>query len=253
MSGLTYVGKAPAEATDVETKISTEDLLNTGISRSYVTDRVNTLVSPKATKVYVDTKDNQFADVTYPTTQDALLVPNSAKGASGGVASLDNGSPPKIPSAQVPILGAGVLRGPYGPSSFSVGTTGLTPLKIAEWVINPLSWTSQLLAYANLSAQSVAGRTVIEIRAGTSAQTTYAAQTLISQGFGRSAFNDYQVINVIPVTALDNEGQDGVQDSWSPSTNLLVNMWMYDDGGGQSTITTGLVVTAPLFVMRVAQ
>lgn len=248
MAGLIYAGKSPVEAKDVETRTTTESVLSGGISRSYVSGRVNELVLAKATKVYVDTQDSQYADPAYYAAQDALLVPNAAKGAPSGVASLDGTG--KVPPPQVPVLGAGTLRGPFGPSTTSGGSTFDIPLKIAQWNAAVMSYTGQLLVWANVSCQSVDGRPVIEVRAGNSTQVSYASQTLIAQGTGRQFFNDYQMITVVPVTAQLGEGQDGVQDAYPSTTNLLVNMWMYDDAGGQVTTTSGLTPTACLFFAR---
>ena len=214
MAGLIYVGKVPAESKDIETRASTEDVLNSGISRDYVAGRVIELSASKATKVYVDNQDNLYADASYYPSRDALLVPNGARGTASGVASLDNNS--KVPSAQVPVLGAGILRGPYGPNTMFGGTTGATPLKVAQWNAFTMGYTGQLLAWGMIACQSVDGRTVVEIRAGTSTQVNYADQTLIAQGYGRQLYNDYQYIAVVPVTALDNEGADGLQDALDP-------------------------------------
>lgn len=250
MAGLSYVGKSPATTRDVETRLHTEGVLQSGISRGYVDGRVTDLAASRATKVYVDEQDSEFAETSYYPAQDLLLVPNAAKGAASGVASLDGSA--KVPTAQIPVLGAGILRGPYGPDQYFGGTTGTTPLKIAQWNPAVLGYTGQLLVWLNVSAQSIDGRPVIEVRAGNSTQTTYAAQTLIAQGVGREHFNDYQMITVVPVTALDGEGQDGVQDATPGSTNLLVNVWMYDDAGGQVTTAIGLMPTAALFIARTA-
>lgn len=250
MAGLTYVGKSPSTTTDVETRTHTESVLQGGISQTYVTSRVSELAQARATKVYVDTQDSQFADAAYYGQRDALLVPNAAKGVVSGVASLDSAS--KVPVAQTPVLGAGILRGPIGPTTFFGGTTNNVPLKIAQWDAAPSLYTGQLLAWANVSCQSVEGRPVVEIRYGNSTQTTYASQTLIAQGVGRQYFNDYQYLTVMPVTALLNEGQDGVQDSVPGTTNLLVNMWLFDDAGGQVTTAIGLTPTAALFIARTA-
>ncbi|ACU41447.1 hypothetical protein SEA_YASSIFIED_245 [Mycobacterium phage Yassified] len=250
MAGLLYIGKTPSASADVETRKDVETVLTGGVSRGYVDTRVATLSAAKATKVYTDTQDSQYATPDYYTSRDALLVPNSAKGAANGVASLD--ATTKVPDAQVPILGLGMVRGPIGPTSVDFsGTTGVTPLKIAQWDVGVIPVTSQLLAFAQCSVQSVGGRPVVEIRAGNSTQTTYASQTLIAMGYGDSFYNDFQMIHVTPVAA-NGEGQDGNQDAWAATTNLLVNMWLYDDGGGQSSIATGLIYTASLFLMRTA-
>ncbi|AON96989.1 minor tail protein [Mycobacterium phage Tonenili] len=250
MSGLLYVGRTPSASPDIETRKDVESVLTSGVSRGYVDTRVADLSASKATKVYVDSQDSQFATPDFYQSRDELLVPNAAKGAANGVASLD--ATTHVPAAQVPVLGLGMLRGPIGPSNVNfAGTTGTTPLKIAEWAPSVLPVTGQLLAFAQCSVQSVGGRPVVEIRAGNATQTTYASQTLIAQGYGHSFYNDFQMITITPVAA-NGEGQDGNQDAWAATTNLLVNMWLYDDAGGQSSIAVGLIYTASLYIARTA-
>jgi len=49
-----------------------------------------------------------------------------------------------------------------------------------------------------------------------------------------------------------NEGQDEVQDSWPPATDLLVNAWLYNSGSGQVTTTSSSIASAALFFARTA-
>jgi hypothetical protein len=250
MSGVAYVGVAPTSGVDIETKSTTETILTAGISRGYVQGRVNTLVAAKATKIYVDTQDALYAPASYYASQDALLVPNAAKGVANGVASLDGSS--KVPSAQVPILGAGFFSGPWGPNTAFGGTTSATPIKIAQWDLGVSGVTGQPLVFLSTSVQSTGGRPIIEVRIGDNTQTAYVTQTLIARGFGRGQYNDYQVIVVLPVTPDLAAHQDGIQDSYAPSTNLLLNAWLYDDSGGSSTTTSSSIATAALYFGRTA-
>jgi hypothetical protein len=57
---------------------------------------------------------------------------------------------------------------------------------------------------------------------------------------------------VLPQDPDLNEGQDGIQDSYSPTTALTLTAWMYDDGGGETILPTGLVFTASAWLARVA-
>jgi hypothetical protein len=232
-----------------ETRQTTEEILTSGVSRAYVAGRVDTLKSTRAPKTYVDSQDELYAPASYYPAQDNLLVPLTAKGTASGVATL--GSDGKVPQAQVPVLGAGTMRGPWGANQTFGGTTGITPLKIAQWNLGVSGVRGQPLVFMSTSVAST-GRAVIEIRIGDNTQTTYAAQTLIGQGYGRSHYLDYQTITVLPVTAALAEGQDGVQDSWHPATNLLINAWLFDTEGGQSTTQVGSVATAALFFARTA-
>lgn len=263
MSGLYYVGVDPVADPDVENRTNVDAQLDTGVSRSYVDGRVRDTISgvvggaPRATKSYVDGKDATFASATYYGTQDALLVPNAAKAVANGVASLDAGSPPKIPVAQIPVLGVGILKGPFPVSHTFNGNTFDIPFKIADWttLYTPGSGTGltcQPWVFMAVGLKSVGGRPVVEVRAGTPAQTTYASQTLVAYGYGRTFYNDFQTVEVWPTDPDLGEGQDGVQDSFSASTDLVLTAWMYDDAGGQTTLATGLIFNASAFLARVA-
>lgn len=251
MAGLYWVGAQPADPADIETRASSDVILGSGVSRSYVQGRVATKVASRADKLYVDTQDATFAPVAYYGSQDALLVPNAAKGAASGVASLDSSS--KVPIGQLPVLGGGVLKGPWGPNTAYGGSTLATPFKIAEWNLGASGVTGQPLAFFSTSILSDGGKPVVEIRMGTSTQTTYAAQTLIAAGFGKSLFKDYQIITCLPVDPDASESQDGLQDFWSPSANLLVNAWMYDAASTHTVTTTNTsIASAALFFARTA-
>lgn len=90
MSGLSYIGASPTDPRDFESRQHTEDVLNSGFSRSYVQGRVAEKVAARASKSYVDAQDAGFASVSYYPARDALLVPLTAKGVASGVATLGN-------------------------------------------------------------------------------------------------------------------------------------------------------------------
>ena len=62
---------------------------------------------------------------------------------------------------------------------------------------------------------------------GTPAQTAYVDQTLVAMGYGRNFYNDFQTVEVLPTDPDLNEGQDGVQDSFAPTMNMVLTAWMY--------------------------
>jgi len=250
VAGLYIVGPTPINPTEIESRVGVEDILESDVDRDYVAGRVSEEVALRATQVYVDTQDSMYAPVSYYTTQDALLVPNAAKGAVNGVATLDGTG--KVPAAQIPVLGGGMIKGPWGPNTAFGGSTTTTPFKIAQWDLGVSGVLGQPLVFINTSILSTGGRPVVEVRIGDNTQTTYAAQTLIAQGYGRRYYNDYQCITVFPCTAQLNEGADGVQDSYSPATNLLVNAWMFDADGQTVTTTNASIAAASLFFVRTA-
>jgi len=258
MSGLFYVGTDPSVGRDTENRINASTALNVGVSRTYVSGRVTDIANgvvqgdpnaARASKSDVDSRDAAYSSAAYYQAQDALLIPNASKGLANGVASLVSG---KIPQAQIPVLGTGICRGPFPASHLFGGNTFDIPFKIADWQLGVTAITCQPWAFMAASIQSTDGRPVVEIRAGTAAQTTYASQTLISQGYGRNYFNDYQTVEVWPCDPDLGEGQDGVQDSYPPTMDMVLTAWMYDDQGGQVTTTTGLIVTATAYLLRVA-
>lgn len=248
MSGLVYVGKTPATGPDVMTRLDNENILAGGVSRGYVTGRAHDLaVASYATKVYVDTQDETFSDTVYYPAQDALLVPNSAKGQPNGIATLVGGL---VPVAQIPVLGAGILKGPYGHTAAYTVTTGTTPVKFADIssVSYPVNSLQPLVFMTVICIAAGGARPVIEVRMSTTGATTYAAQTLIAAGKGRSEYNDSQTVVVMPVTALTGEGQDGVVDTIASGTTLTITAWIFDD----STHTSATVNTQPGYVLSTA-
>lgn len=250
MAGLYYIGPT-TDGRDAESRQHTEDELTSGFSRLYVTGRVSEKVALRASKTYTDAQDSTYAPVAYYPAQDALLVPNNTKGAVNGVATLGNDG--KLPAAQTPVLGAGFVKGPYGPNSAFGGSTGATPLKIAQWNTVGYNVIGVPWAYLNTSVLSDGGRPVLEIRIGTSTQTAYADQTLIAQGFGRSLYNDWQMVTALPADADLGEGQDGVQDNFDPAQSYIVNAWLFDDVSGHTVQTTNAsIASASLFWVRTA-
>jgi hypothetical protein len=252
MPGLFYVGAPPAADRDVSTKLSIDTELASGVSRSYVDGRVDALAAAKATKVYTDTQDAAYVPGSYYTARDALLVPLTSKGAAGGVATL-NGSG-LLPAAQTPVLGGGILAGPYGhTASFDVTGATTTPQKIADFPSGPTGINGRLLVFMTVIATSTgAGRPVVEVRYSTTGDTTYAGQTLCAIGYGRSQYSDAQTVTVMPATASPNAMQDGVQVTISGAVNLRVTAWIYDGAGGQTSTLAGYVLSAALFYARTA-
>lgn len=255
MPSLFYNGPAPddTEPRGVQSRSQVEDLLNTGITREYVDGRATAIATPKATKTYVDTQDALYAEVAYYQAQDALLVPNASKGQVNGVASLDSSG--KIPLTQIPVLGAGVLKGPYGLTSVSTGTASSTPLKIAEINIGQSGVNFKPLTFLlALVTPSLRGRPVVEIRIGDNTQTNYADQTLVASAFGRANYDDLQPVLVRPDPGMLNAMQDGVQTYYGPNTQYKLTAWLFDStGSGQITIASGGVVSASAYLLRVVQ
>lgn len=250
MSGLSFVGPGATGPSDVIHKLRAEGIYDSGIGRTYVSGRAHDLALSKATKVYTDSQDATYQAVGYSATANSLLVPNGARGTAGGVAAL--GSDGKVPTAQVPIMGAGMLRGPYGPANTVSGpvSTQETPIKLFDVFTGVTGVNGLILPFFNILAQTDVGRTVIEVRIGLTAQNAYADQTLLARGVGEAFFYDWQSIEIWPATPALGMGQSGPQQEWAAGTSYNIDCWMYDEGGGTSSTQNGYVVTAALFFAR---
>lgn len=266
MGSLYYVGKKPSENTDLTTRGDSEATFRSGTTRSYVATQIASKTANKVTKAQVDTWDSDYAPVTYYQQQDDLLIPLSAKGAVGGVATLtsttgtakDGTTGYVVTASQLPVLGAGLMRGPYGMTKqYTRSDVGSAPQIIGEWLyptntstsFGKIPLTGHLLAFVITAAQNTGGRTVLEVRAGTT--NVYAEQSLIATGYGRNFFDGYQIITVLPAGA-DNLGQSGTFAYFNASVGLNVTLWMYNSGGVSAT-TAGLTYSSALFVSRTAQ
>lgn len=252
MASKKLVGPTPTDPQDVQRRADTLAQLNTGISRGYVDGRAAALAASKATKTYVDNQDGTFELISYYQAQDNLNIPLTSKGQPNGVASLDGSG--KIPSAQIPALGAGVIKGPFGATSTFDGTTGATPVKLVEWNIGVEALNFRPMVYLSaLVTATNGGRPRIECRIGTPAQTTYASQTLVAAGMGRTNYNDYGPVAVVPVPDVLNAMQDGVQTYWPSSMDIRITAWLFNARGTGTVATqTGLIATATVFLARVA-
>ncbi|QDF18656.1 hypothetical protein SEA_PUPPER_170 [Gordonia phage Pupper] len=249
MPVLSYVGANAVDDRDVERRVNAEAVLQSGISRSWVDAQVNAAATPLATKTFVDTRDNQYTTPNYVAQRDALLVPLSSKGQVGGVATLDaNG---KIPVEQTPILGAGLLRGPYGEDGAMGNTATDTPVKVVDVFEGPLGVQGFPLIFMVVRLKSNGGRPVIEIRMGGATNTTYASQTtLLARGVGREYFNSDQIISVLPVPTAQSMGQDGTPLAYDPGSPRLIQGWIYDEGGATTTADSGFVYSSALYLTR---
>lgn len=253
MPTIPYVGPEPDDtvADGVQNKLMVENQLTSGVTRSYVDGRVATLIAGKATKSYTDTHDALYADSSYYVAQDALLIPNSQKGVPGGVATLD--SLGRIPDAQVPALGAGIFKGPYGITGIAAGTAGATPVKIAEFALGVTGVRFKPLVFMNVLF-SVVGRArpVVEVKIGDTSLTTYESQTLVASGYGRAMYDDISHVLVKPAADTTGVMQDGVQTYYSLSTSYNLSVWAFDSTGtGQLTFASGQIASAAAWLMRV--
>lgn len=113
MTSLQYVGPAASTNREIVTKLSVEQALSTGVTRTYVDDKVQERADQLAQVSYVDAQDSLRVNKSYVNTQDGLLIPFTQQGSANGVTPLDSSA--KVPQAYIPKgkMGAGMFRGPY--------------------------------------------------------------------------------------------------------------------------------------------
>ena len=255
MTSRRYAGAAPVNPGDIVTRLTMQNLIGAATPNQIsAASDVQTAAALKAAKTYVDTQDAQFVSPSYYQSQDALNIPNTARGvalgaaltgSTFGVASLDSGS--HIPIGQFPAIGSGFIVGPYGPTSTAAGSATTTPVKIADWNIGPQATSFQPFVFAAVMATPNSyGRPVVEIRIS-DGQKAYSFQTLVASGFGRSNYNDEQCIDVWP--APGNPGQTGGT-SFAPTTNTWLSAWLYDPTGNGVSVASNSIVSGAVFLLR---
>lgn len=254
MAGLKYAGtnySSDGNVSDVLSKNDVDTEFSTAsVSQSVVQGQINTSVATYASQTYVNNALSAFVQSNVLVTQEAGLIPITEIGVPGGLAPLDNTG--HIPSEFVPSLGVGYCLGPFGPTASFSGTTGATPLKIADWSIGPPGISFQPMVFmSSLVTAASGGRPVIEVRLSAGA-ASYTSQTLVARGVGRNNWNDLQAITVLPVPA--QTGHTGVVGSgYLPTYNLWLSAWLYDANSQSVTIETNNIASGACFLMRYQQ
>jgi len=250
VSSELYVGPLSTQDPSVMSRLMTDDILTVG--REYVDAQVVSQASAYASKGYIDDADGGYADIAYYQGRDELNVAVLDKGSPDGVASLD--STGKIPPIQVPPLGSGVIRGPWGLTTALSGITSTTPVKVAEFTIGVTGWNFRPWTFLVGQVDCTAfARPIIEVRIGSPANTTYASQTLVAQGQGRAVYDDAQVVSVMP-GAASGAMSDGIQTYYLPNMDARLSVWVYSDEprGGQVSMTGTSLWAASAYILRVA-
>lgn len=223
MARLSYVGVTPTEDDHVLNRVQgTGILASTLVGQNSVSSDIEAAAALKAGKTYIDFADVEYATEAYYQERDALSVPRSALGAPGGVAGLDEG---KIPLEQLPVLGAGYLKGPYGPTAvYTSNSVTTTPFKLADFDIGVQSLAFQPLCWASaIMTTKPTGRPVLEMRMSSGA-AGYSSQTLVAQGFGQSVYDGVQVVTCTPATGVAGLS---APDPYSTATNITISLWVY--------------------------
>jgi hypothetical protein len=247
MPRLNYYGPDPATPTEVLNR-GQGTVLITGstTNRPGASAAVEAAAANLADKDYIDLADANYVTVDYYQGQDQFNVPVAKIGQPNGVAGLTGG---KIPSAQIPTLGQGYFKGPFGPTAINpVSSATTTPVKIADFAIGVQSVTFQPLAYASLALDTKpGGRPIVEMRIS-NGPAAYGFQTLIAQGIGRPIYDGRQVITVVPASSSLGAS---VPTPWpGTSTDITVGLWVYSSSSVPVTITNTSVLSASVFLIR---
>lgn len=245
MPRLNYLGPEPSEDNQVLSRAHATSLITSGpTSRQAATTAVEDSAALLASKDYIDLADAKYATVEYMNAGDALNVAASSVGAPGGVAGLTGG---KIPLQQLPVLGAGYMKGPFGPTSITpVASAGQTPVKLAEFTIGNQSVAFTPLAYATVLVDSKpGGRPVVELKMSNGA-AVYANQTLIASGSGMPIYNGSQVIAVTPTAAAGTANNI----TWAANTNIVATLWVRSLTTTTVSASGSSVLSAALFLAR---
>ena len=261
MSGLSYVGTAPATSPDITNKLAVDTVVATTTpNQSWATAQAQSIAAATyATLAYVDTQDATFATPAYVAAQDALYVPNTAVGTalstelgtSGyyGVASLNSSA--QVPIGQMPVLGAGYLKGPWGCTATFAGTTSNSPMRIADWNLGITELTCWPLVFFHAFVTGVMSYPIIEIRVADSLSApAYSAMTLVGAGQGRSLYNDYATVSVVPAPSTTGESYPT---PLPPGYHVWLTAWLWDMNSQSVSIASGGIVNSAAFLLRAAE
>jgi hypothetical protein len=246
MPRLNYVGPVPTDDGDVLNRLQGTDLINAAtVNRVATTSTIEAAAASKASKEAIDTADAAYSTAQYYQGRDALNVTAASVGAANGVAGLVSGT---VPLAQLPVLGQGFLKGPFGPTTVNIVTNATTtPVKLAEFAIGVQSVAFHPLAYATAAVNTTpGGRPVLEMRISDGA-AAYADQTLIAQGVGRSIYNGRQIVSVTPAAAMTGVSNPA---PLSVSTNIVVSLWVYSTTTTPVSVSSSSLISAVVYLMR---
>ena len=216
------MGATPTDPADVVNRAQNNAALAAATpSQGSVTSQINSVVQGLASSVYVNNALSAFVQPgAYPHTP---LIPLTQRGVAGGVATLDSGG--KIPLAQVPNLGVGFVKGPYGPTATFDATSSSSPVKIADFNIGAAGFTHQPMVFISLLASATnLGRPVVEVWISNS-PATYGTGTMIARGAGRSFWNDKASISVVPYSTTQGHS---VGSGYNPSYTTWITAWLQD-------------------------
>ena len=257
MSGFRYVGanySTNSDVTDLTTVTDVANILGSepGGQASVATQIANDVSALASSTSLVSTLSPFVQPGQYPITP---RLPLSQLGNAGGVATLNSDG--TIPTLQVPALGQGYIKGPYGPTvgagttttAIYAGTATTTPVKIIDWNLGATALAFQPLVFISLfaSAQHL-GRPIVEVWINNANPgATYGLGTMIAQGVGRSFWNDLMSVTVIPSSnLLSSSGGSG----YSATYNTWISAWLRDANQQGVSVATNNIANASVYLMK---
>ncbi len=247
MVRISYVGPDPEESWDVTSRSQAREIIDTSnVSQASVLEDIATAVALKGSQSYINNADSTFALATYYPARDNLNVPTASRGVADGVAALDGSS--KIPLAQMPTLGSGYCRGPFGITGTPETPSGVTstPAKLADFEIGVQSIAFRPLVYAAVMVDTDLGALpVVEARIS-DGSAAYGSQTLIGRGIGQTIWGSGQAVTVLPVGAAGAAGSG----SYPVGMNIWVSLWVYSQNSQAVSVGTGGVCNAAVLLLR---
>lgn len=265
MSGLQYNGlnySSDGNSANLLTKQDVDTLLGAqSVSKTSVTAQVNAAALGLASQSSVNNalSANYVAasgDPTKPYVPTTSLLLTSKLGAKGGVATLDGAG--LIPSSQIPVLGAGYVKGPYGPTMgatspnpavYAASDVQSSPKKIVDWNIGTTGITFQPWCFMSLFVQAKnLGRPMVEVWVNSGDPgSVYGVGSLVARGIGRSFWNDFMAVNVVPTSTV-NSAVGGT--GYGPNYTAWLSAWLIDLNQQGVNFYVGNLANAAVYLVK---
>jgi hypothetical protein len=252
------VGRLPAVATDITNELAVVNVIDTTSPNqaSVVAEAASVAAATYATLTYVNTQDATFAEPAYMVAQDLLNLPAAYVGTPSatslgstafyGAASLNSSA--QVPIAQMPVLGAGYLEGPWGATSTVSGSTSNVPLRIADWDLGEANTSFRPIVFCQMFVSGVMSHPIVEIKiANSTTAPAYSAMTLCGQGLGRGLYNDYGTLVTVPAPDTTSESYPTL---FAPTYNVWITAWLWDLNSLGVTVASGDIVSTAAFLLR---
>ncbi len=214
MVAISYAGEPAENSDDIVTKYTVDEIIKTtSPNKTSVEADINTAVSNRVTKEYVDTQDSRYAPASEYGTKDASR--NILKSLVG-----TPGHPVPLPltESRFPVLGAGYILGAYGwAEAKTVSSTG-TEVQIASVTTDPIPHKKKFwpvcFAQVLVSTTDLGALPIIEARS--------TGKAVLSTGRGRTMWIGGQGVTAVPVV-----GGEWLTSTGAPYTVELILKDLY--------------------------